>query len=184
MMTQTFTGHVFDPLDMKPIDVRLEDIVHGLSLTCRYNGQCREFYSVAQHSIHVANVLKMWGEPIAVQLAGMMHDAAEAYLGDVITPIKGNSQIDGYPFDAIESHVMDCIDHALNLPGHLIHAQRVRVADRRMLVTEMRVLFSHRGYDFGLEPIAGINIESIDPLLVERFFLRRFFQMHEEWLDS
>jgi 5'-deoxynucleotidase YfbR-like HD superfamily hydrolase len=199
MMTQTFSGHVFDPLDMKPVDVRLEDIAHSLSLQCRYNGQCAHFYSIAEHSIHVSNVLKMWGKSIGVQLAGFMHDAAEAYLGDVITPLKIHSRIGTQKFVAVEAHVETCIEHALNLPNRAMCYDIVKRADRAMLATEMKHLFTHVGCTrrssrscfpedslsmFDELPVPGIEFDELHPSIVEKFFLRRFSQLHDEWLDS
>lgn len=83
---ETFTGKKFWPLDPRIEDVGIEDIAHALSLICRFGGQCREFYSVAQHSCLVADIV-LAQEP-QYALAALVHDAAEAYIGDVIRPIK------------------------------------------------------------------------------------------------
>ena len=77
---QTYTGKKFWPLKPNPEDVCIEDIAHSLSLLCRYNGQCNEFYSVAQHSVFVSQ--------LELSLEALLHDAPEAYMGDVITPLK------------------------------------------------------------------------------------------------
>lgn len=80
---QTFTGKQFWPLDPRPGDFVIEDIAHALSNTCRYNGHCRRFYSVAEHSVHVARAAAP-----EHKLAALLHDAAEAYIADVPRPIK------------------------------------------------------------------------------------------------
>lgn len=80
---QTFSGRAFDLARPDPFAVRIEDIAHHLALLCRYTGACRQFYSVAQHSCMVAELL-----PPRLQLAGLLHDAAEAYTGDWSSPMK------------------------------------------------------------------------------------------------
>ena len=66
----------------------IEDIAASLAKICRYNGHTRVPYSVAQHSIWVARQIKASGYGAKLQLAGLMHDAAEAYLGDMPTPVQ------------------------------------------------------------------------------------------------
>jgi hypothetical protein len=64
-------------------EFKIEDIAHALARICRYNGHSREFYSVAQHCCLVSDRL-----PSALRFPGLMHDAAEAYLGDMTAPLK------------------------------------------------------------------------------------------------
>lgn len=84
----TYTGIHFYPLDPKPEEVSIDDIAHSLSLICRFNGHSKEFYSVAQHSLNVAKVLKKWRLSELTQLYGLLHDAAEVYIGDITRPFK------------------------------------------------------------------------------------------------
>jgi hypothetical protein len=79
----TFSGIAFDLLDPQPSMVHLEDIIHSLSLVNRFNGAALFPYSVAQHSLHVASLL-----PAGLRLEGLLHDAAEAYIGDMVSPLK------------------------------------------------------------------------------------------------
>lgn len=83
---QTYTGRRFR-LD-KPIaeDVNLVDIAHSLSMICRYTGHCKFHYSVGQHSILVAQILMQQQSKYCLE--GLFHDAAEAYYGDVSSPLK------------------------------------------------------------------------------------------------
>ncbi len=81
---ETFTGLEVDPLKLRPEDIQIEDIAHSLSLQCRYGGHCRVFYSVAQHSMLVSERLST---PL-LKLYGLLHDAAETYFGDMVTPLK------------------------------------------------------------------------------------------------
>jgi hypothetical protein len=87
---RTYTGRYFNPLEPDPEQIDIEDIAQGLSNICRYSGQC-EFYSVAQHSVYVA-----WLLPSQKRLKGLLHDAPEAYLGDVVAPLKVLEQYDFY----------------------------------------------------------------------------------------
>lgn len=80
---ETFTGKYVKPLDLKYEDIDIVDIAHHLSLTCRYSGACKEFYSVAQHSVMVSYLVEKKSK-----LTALLHDASEAYMPDVIRPIK------------------------------------------------------------------------------------------------
>lgn len=86
---ETYTGIKFYPLDPRPEEVDIRDIAHALSLICRFNGHCKHFYSVAQHSINVIDAMKSGGvtNPESL-LCGLLHDAAEAYLADISRPVK------------------------------------------------------------------------------------------------
>ena len=77
------SGGYLDLLNPKPEQIHIEDIAHGLSHICRFNGQTKIFYSVAQHCIMVSELV-----PQHLALEALLHDASEAYIGDVITPLK------------------------------------------------------------------------------------------------
>lgn len=98
----TVSGVHFYPLDPRPNEIKLTDIAHALANLCRYTGHTHQFYSVAEHSIRVAQAL-----PPALQMVGLMHDASEAYLSDISRPMK--------PFIAryqdIEQKLMLAIGH-------------------------------------------------------------------------
>jgi len=79
----TYTGKHFHYLDPQPEEIDIIDIAHSLSLTCRYGGHCKQFYSVGDHSIRVAEIV-----PDELKLRALLHDAAEAYLTDLPRPIK------------------------------------------------------------------------------------------------
>src|SRR4051812_30250690 len=78
---QTFTGRQFWPVDPRADEIAIEDIARALAMTCRFGGHVRFHYSVAQHSFLVSLVCSpehaLWG---------LLHDASEAYLGDVVWP--------------------------------------------------------------------------------------------------
>ena len=85
---KTYMGKRVDPLQVTAEDITLEDIAHALSLVCRGNGQVKHFYSVGQHCINCAKEAKARGWNTRLQLGCLLHDAAEAYMSDLITPIK------------------------------------------------------------------------------------------------
>lgn len=84
----TYTGVRFNPLEATADDIRIEDIAHALSYICRGNGQVKSFWSVAQHCINCAKEAKARGYSRKVQMACLLHDAAECYLSDVPSPLK------------------------------------------------------------------------------------------------
>lgn len=84
----TYTGKYIDPCKPDADVINIVDIAHALGNSCRYGGHCPDFYSVAEHSCRVARL--MWEDGLSreLQFAGLMHDAEEAYMPDIPTPIK------------------------------------------------------------------------------------------------
>jgi hypothetical protein len=80
---QTATGIRFYLLDPKPEEISIEDIALSISKLCRYTGHTRRFYSVAQHCLQVSTLV-----PGELALEGLLHDATEAYIGDISKPLK------------------------------------------------------------------------------------------------
>lgn len=87
---QTESGLPFDLLEPQAAAVSLEDIAGHLSKINRYAGGTvgNAGYSVAQHSVHVSTILETWGAPVEIQIEGLLHDAPEAYYGDVSSPVQ------------------------------------------------------------------------------------------------
>jgi hypothetical protein len=83
ILIHTFSGIAFDLLNPKPEMILVEDIAHSLAFMNRFNGAALFPYSVAQHSLYVASLL-----PRKLKLHGLLHDAAEAYVGDMVSPLK------------------------------------------------------------------------------------------------
>lgn len=81
--------------------VSVEDIARSLSMLCRFNGHLPSFYSVAEHSVRVADYLNLTMRVPELALAGLLHDAAEAYIGDMVYPLKSVPNV-GDPFKAVE----------------------------------------------------------------------------------
>ena len=123
---QTFSGVAFYPLDPRPEEIFIEDIAHALSLSCRFGGQCKKFYSVAEHCILAAEAA-----PNELKLTTLMHDSSEAYLSDVVRPIKMHltNYID------IEKNLEQVIATKFGLKFPYPHI--VKLIDNGMLVNEM-----------------------------------------------
>ncbi|WP_029007536.1 hypothetical protein [Azospirillum halopraeferens] len=129
MLMTTWTGRQVDPFALRPEDVDLRDIAHALSLQCRFAGHTSAFYSVAEHSVLVSMAC-----PHEHALWGLLHDAAEAYLSDLPSPVKRRLPA----FAEAESAVLAVIAERAGLPLPVPDA--VWEADRRMLVAEQQTL--------------------------------------------
>lgn len=128
---ETFTGGQFNIFDPKPEDVRLQDIAAGLAHTCRFGGHCRNFYSVAHHSIHVSHELPS-NNP-RLQFIGLLHDAGEAYIGDIPRPLKAKHGV----FARLEDHILDAVWASFDIaPPHQGEWEKVMAADDRLLAYE------------------------------------------------
>ena len=101
----TYTGNKIDPMSMTASDISIQDIAHALSLTCRGGGHVSYFFSVAQHSINCMNEAKARGWSERLQLACLLHDASEAYISDIIRPVKAHLS----NYLEIESSIMNVI---------------------------------------------------------------------------
>ena len=88
MRMNTYTGKRFDPMQMTPEEVSLRDIAHALSLLCRGGGHMKYFYTVGLHSLNCAREAASRGWSDRLVLACLLHDASEAYLSDIIRPVK------------------------------------------------------------------------------------------------
>lgn len=135
---ETYSGTYFYPLDPRPDDVHVTDVAHGLANTCRYAGQCKFFYPVALHSVYVSRELEAEYGP-TVQLYGLFHDAAEAYVTDVPRPIKG--ELEGY--EEIERNILDAVWDRLDVAPPIDEQwQAVMDADERLFRYEADELLS------------------------------------------
>lgn len=93
---RTFSGLYVNPLALQPEDIRIEDIAHHLSNICRYTGACPLNYNVAQHSVLISWRFETRGAGRELQLAGLLHDAGEAYLNDIASPVKKDPRMRWY----------------------------------------------------------------------------------------
>lgn len=164
----TYKGRKFSPLNPKPDQVEREDIAHSLALKCRWTGHCKEFYSIAEHSIRVKRLIEKWGGGYMQQLDGLLHDAGETYLADVASPIKMAVALctprGPEKYNETEAVIMEAIYEHFGL-GLFTEASHniVKRADEIMLITEARDLL-HGTEEWGWQSVYEPDGEIIRPL--------------------
>ncbi len=131
---QTYTGRRFFPLNPRVEDIDPVDVAHALALKCRYTGQCEFFFSVAQHSVLMSDYLASLEFDYVDQRWALMHDASEAYLPDVASPIKDHIQ----GFREIEDRLLQVIGERFGLPWP--KAKFISYVDDMFYWVERRVL--------------------------------------------
>ena len=136
---QTYTGLAFDLVEPSPGSVDVEDIAHALSLLCRYTGHCAWFYSVAQHSILVSEIVAATAPELA--LAALLHDAEEAYVGDWSSPLKAVIRDSASYALTPERAAQAAVEQRFGLTLSLADRGTIKAADLIALVTEKRDLF-------------------------------------------
>ena len=136
----TASGVEFSPFDPRPADIRIADIAHALAVIPRFGGHTFDPYSVAQHSIRVCMVIRDGGWPIEVQRMALLHDASEAYLGDMPGPLKRAPELAGYL--TAESRLQTVIyrRYGIDADHERAYGRAVKDADALMLAVEQRDL--------------------------------------------
>lgn len=133
---QTFTGRQFYPLRPRASQIHIVDIAHALASAHRYVGHTTRPYSVGEHSCHVSRQLLLETGNQQLALAGLLHDASEAYTNDMARPLKTQPAMK--PFRELEADIQQYIYTKYALPD--VEDPRVKVADMRMYATEVRDL--------------------------------------------
>lgn len=195
--SETASGRFIDLLDPKADAIDLGDIARGLSLTCRYGGQVRRFYSVAEHAVLVHDLLVWLRQPTPILLAGLFHDAAEAYLGDVVSPLKWAMREETAelvrhgralaPYDTITHRMERAIIARFKL-GCSFDCAAVKLADMWALRIEARTLTRSGGAHWnwqgelpndGQLPSDVVWLGGLDPDRAEELWLQRVHS-HEQ----
>ena len=184
---ETYTGKyiTLNPLSLSPEDIDLKDVAHHLSLICRFNGACHQFYSVAEHSVRVANTaLRLVTEDKAKKfkstdkefeltvkdygaaLLALLHDAHEAYTGDMIRGWKDKNRAE------LEQVVQGVVVKKFRLDGY--DSMPTDRADSILLATEGRDLMtSVDGWSLP-EPPLEEHIVPMTSREAEEYFLLKF----------
>ena len=176
------SGRRLDLIDPSPLDIEIEDIAHGLARVARWNGQTvgEHAFSVAQHSLVVEEVMAHVRPDLEPRwrLAGLLHDASEYVIGDMISPFKAAL---GYDYKLFEERLENAIHTRFGLPAKtpVLIKKLIKQADRACAFFEATQLagFSHaEALEFFDAPPAGytLRIEPQSPFDAQAHYLRRF----------
>ncbi|MGJ5149840.1 phosphohydrolase [Bradyrhizobium sp. HKCCYLR1023] len=161
---QTAGGRAFWPLDPRPNEIDIEEIAHALGMLCRYGGHCLRFYSVAEHSVLLSRAApkphKKWA---------LLHDASEAFLHDLVRPVKRS--VTGYA--ELEADVMRAVCVRFKL--HLDMPSIIKLLDRRLLADEQiqNMAPAPMPWSDMAEPL-GMTLQFWSPERAKREFLDEF----------
>ena len=168
---QLASGRAFYPLDPRPEEIHIEDIAAALSKLCRYGGHCKRFYSVAEHCVLMAHAA-----PDGMHLAALLHDASEAYLSDVIRPIKRHLE----NYERIEAELERVIAQRFTLEFPMPAA--VKALDNAILVDERDQAMVTPPQPWGLtEPALGVTLQFWSPEKARYEFLAAFHRYGGHW---
>jgi hypothetical protein len=169
---QLHSGIMFWPADPREEEIDIEDIAHALSNQCRYAGHSPCFYSVAEHSVLCARQA-----PPELQLTALMHDAAEAYMPDMVRPLKEMMPLYGEMEKGVEAVIARKFGLVFPFPP------KVSEIDNAMLCTEGRQFFTGQTNAWWLEPKLGerwyphVVVEGWSPTRAKREFLAAFSRL-------
>src|SRR3954454_9234708 len=149
---QTVSGRWVNPFYPDPAQLNAGDIARALANQCRFGGHCRTFYSVAQHSVIVSELVEARGGDPEDVFAALMHDASEAYLGDMPHPLKHRSPL-GAAFKEAEAALEGVLREHFAIKAGVPEIKR---ADRALLATERRA--------FSAEDWHWPELEGVEPL--------------------
>lgn len=169
---QTYSGRKFMPLAPQPGDIELADVAHGLAMTCRYGGHTKRFYSVAEHCVLVSENV-----PIEYAREALLHDSAEAYIGDMIRPLKHQPEM--LEFRKAEAAIEAAVFARFGIITTDASHKAVKEIDDRILVDETRALMQEPALytEFlGLEPL-GIHIYAWSPEQAQAAYILRYREL-------
>lgn len=168
----TYLGRQFFITRATPADIYIEDIAHGLSNICRYVGQCRTFYSVAEHSVRMCEMA-----PVYLKLPVLLHDAPEAYLSDLSTMVKRCLPV----YQEMENFLLCGIFSKYGIHG-LQYDPAIKLLDEQIRTPEVLSLFpAHDGWTFSPSK-KECDYGHINPWShnkAERKFLNMFRRLHK-----
>ncbi len=176
---ETASGAYVNLTNPDPETIHLCDVAHALSLTCRFGGNCDRFYSVAEHTTHVARTLMDRGYGSAVALAGLHHDDHEYLLGDLPTPLK---KLLGAAYYDLIPPIDKVICDRFGVNPFLMQCPSVKDADHWMMHIEARELMVSRGErNYGAVPrwylpMSPTTLGAAPPDVIEE----RWLDLHHE----
>ncbi len=135
------SGRYINLLDPQEDQFTFGDISSGLSKICRFGGQCRTFYTVAEHSVLCYQQARDDGLSKDIQIALLMHDATEAFLGDCVKPLKNVMPV----YCEIEKKMEGVIAHKFNIDFDRYHNE-IKKIDLEMVIAEKNQFFDRDEY--------------------------------------
>ncbi len=170
----TYSGIHFSPTDPDPAGIRIKDIAHALSLTCRGNGQVKTFFSVGQHCINCAMEAKERGYSKRMILACLLHDASESYMSDVPRPFK--QYLDAY--QEMEEKLLDMIyTKYLGAPLTEEEQARLKEIDDDLLYYDLLELLNGSV----IEPAPKLHIPLSYEVIPFEKVERRYLELYQEF---
>ena len=179
----TFTGDGFNLLTPKPDDVRIADIAHGLAYKWRYAGQASPL-TVAEHCLMVETIIGILWPSEKDQLAGLLHDACQAYIHDIQTPVRKFVRVqlpngDLIEWATLEQKLNGVIAKHIGLPARFWSRSPVKAANILAVALEKQQCpILQRTLSSGLpeipDEVAHLRREYLDPATVEQRFIERF----------
>lgn len=186
---QTASGKKIDLIEPDPKQITLHDIAVQLARTARYSGATLRFYSVAEHSVLVSEHLEAEGHDLETQMHGLLHDAHEAFIGDMTTPVQLAL---GADFKLKLAKLKIRLDGAIAtaLAPHLLppDVAAIHAADMAVLMAERRDLLAEPPASWGprlesVSPSVHVRPQGVAPLIASKVFMHRFRDLHD-WLDA
>lgn len=161
-------------------DVNVHDIAQSLALQCRFNGHTRTFYSVAQHSVLAARLVERDGGGPRMRMLALLHDAAEAYIGDIVQPMKRVLDAMGHGLRAMEDDIQRTIEAALLGHDATIEERKlIKSVDDDLVWTEMAFLMRGMDRTWSMQRAAVANVltEAWPWEIARRRFLGTYYHL-------
>jgi 5'-deoxynucleotidase YfbR-like HD superfamily hydrolase len=181
------SGRRLDLLEPSPLDIEIEDIAHGLARVARWNGQTSGdwAFSVAEHSLLVEQLMAMIRPSVSIRwrLAGLLHDAPEYVIGDMISPFKAALGLD---YKAFEARLMAATHIRFGLPAEPPEdiLRLIKRADRASAFLEATQIAGFTDAEgaklFGRPRVSGagqITLNPLPPTEAKTAFLARFNEL-------
>lgn len=171
---QTNSGVKFDFLNVTEEMININDIAHSLSLICRFNGHCKEFYSVAEHSYWLSRYVLDTTNDKKKAREALLHDAAEYVIADIAKPIKASLP----QYRIIEKGIEKVIATKFSLDYPM--ENWLKALDTRMLKTEKYQVMNVTSIPWEIDVIETlpINVMFYPPKVMKELFIDQFIRVN------
>jgi len=179
---ETYTGKTFDYENIESNKIDIIDIAHALSMSCRFNGMCSNFYSVGEHSLLVGlEMEKLHPDNRNLILQALLHDATEAYMPDIPKPLKHYWETK-FGIVGFEDRIMAHIYNQLGIKVDNINHKEIKKLDNGLLMAERNMFFKDRHlWEFPKDtPVIITAIIGYSPPLIKKKFLDYYFK----WINK